>query len=161
MECRTAVDMFGVVFDVELEDAAFAWASEVNNALGARGGALPDIVEDDDDVGENKKDSALTTTTTSASSLMQHLNVQSPSNESMVIHNPPRECAIPVPFSYTPSDDGVDENLLILLHGLGDTHVPFANLGKQLKLPQTASLALRAPERSVYCSLRSLREADF
>jgi len=56
--------MFGVVFDVELEDAAFAWASEVNNALGARGGALPDIVEDDDDVGENKRDSALTITTT-------------------------------------------------------------------------------------------------
>jgi len=64
MECRTAVDMFGVVFDVELEDAAFAWASEVNNALGARGGALPDIVEDDGNVGENKRDSALTTTTT-------------------------------------------------------------------------------------------------
>ena len=46
------VDVFGVVFDdVELEDAA--WASEVSNALGARGGALPDIVEDDD-VGEVK-----------------------------------------------------------------------------------------------------------
>ena len=64
IECRTVVDVFGVVFDdVELEDAALAWASEVNNALGARGGALPDIVEDDD-VGENKRDSALTTTTT-------------------------------------------------------------------------------------------------
>lgn len=65
MGCRTVVDVFGVVFDdVELEDAALAWASEVSNALGARGGALPDIVEDDDDVGENKRDSALTTTTT-------------------------------------------------------------------------------------------------
>jgi len=66
MGCRTVVDVFGVVFDdVELEDAALAWASEVNNALGARGGALPDIVkEDDDDVGENKRDLALTTTTT-------------------------------------------------------------------------------------------------
>ena len=64
MGCLTVVDVFGVVFDdVELEDAALAWASEVNNALGARGGALPDIVEDDD-VGENKRDSALTTTTT-------------------------------------------------------------------------------------------------
>ena len=42
-------DVFGVVFDdVELEDAALAWANEVNNALGARGGALPDIVENDD-----------------------------------------------------------------------------------------------------------------
>jgi len=64
MGCRTVVDVFGVVFDdVELEGAALAWASEVNNALGARGGALPDIVGDDD-VGENKRDSALTTTTT-------------------------------------------------------------------------------------------------
>lgn len=75
-------------------------------------------------------------------------------------HSPPRESAIPVPFSYTSSDDGVDENLLILLHGLGDTHVPFANLGKQFKLPQTATLALRAPEKSVCHSLRSLRAAD-
>jgi len=57
---------------------------------------------------------------------------------------------IPVPFSYTPSDDGVDENLLILLHGLGDTHAPFANLGEQLKLPQTATLAIRAPDRISY-----------
>ena len=161
MGCRTVVDVFGVVFDdVELEDAALAWASEVNNALGARGGALPDIVEDDD-VGENKRDSALTTTTTSASSLMQHLNVRSPLDENTVTHSPPRESVIPVPFSYTPSDDGVDENLLILLHGLGDTHVPFANLGKQLKLPQTATLSLRAPEKSVYCSLRSLRAMGF
>ena len=64
MGCRTGADVFGVVFeDVELEDAALAWASEVNNALGARGGAFPDIVEDDD-VGEDKRDSALTTTTT-------------------------------------------------------------------------------------------------
>ncbi|KAI0074929.1 hypothetical protein K474DRAFT_1600699 [Panus rudis PR-1116 ss-1] len=55
--------------------------------------------------------------------------------------------AIPVPFEYTPSDDGTDENLLILLHGLGDTHVPFGKLGKQLKLPQTATLAIRAPEQ--------------
>ena len=85
---------------------------------------------------------------------MQHLDVRSPSAETTATHNPPRESAIPVPFSYTPSDDGVDENLLILLHGLGDTHVPFANLGKQFKLPQTATLALRAPERFVYRSLR-------
>ena len=29
---------------------------------------------------------------------------------------------IPVPFEYNPSDDGTDENLLILLHGLGKCH---------------------------------------
>ncbi|KAG8863169.1 hypothetical protein FRB96_009351 [Tulasnella sp. 330] len=53
-------------------------------------------------------------------------------------------------FIYTPSDDGVDENLLILLHGLGDTHKPFANLGRSLKLPQTATLALKAPLQIPY-----------
>ena len=31
----------------------------------------------------------------------------------------PTQSVIPVPFSYFPSDDGTDENLLILLHGLG------------------------------------------
>ncbi|KAF7329778.1 Abhydrolase-2 domain-containing protein [Mycena kentingensis (nom. inval.)] len=59
----------------------------------------------------------------------------------------PSKTAIPVPFSYAPSDDGTDENLLVLLHGLGDTHTPFFKLGKQLKLPQTAVLALRAPDK--------------
>ncbi|TCD71016.1 hypothetical protein EIP91_000514 [Steccherinum ochraceum] len=63
---------------------------------------------------------------------------------------PPNAKAIPVPFEYTASDDGTDENLLVLLHGLGDTHIPFAKLGKQLKLPQTATLALRAPEQIPY-----------
>ena len=31
----------------------------------------------------------------------------------------PKVAAIPVPFTYNPSDDGTDENLLVLLHGLG------------------------------------------
>ncbi|KAI0632647.1 hypothetical protein C8Q77DRAFT_1158130 [Trametes polyzona] len=35
---------------------------------------------------------------------------------------------------------------------IGDTHIdiPFANLGCQLHLPQTATLALRAPEKNPY-----------
>jgi hypothetical protein len=36
----------------------------------------------------------------------------------------PQSTAIPAPFTYSPSDDGTDENLLILLHGLG-SHFPF------------------------------------
>ncbi|PBK69732.1 hypothetical protein ARMSODRAFT_143707 [Armillaria solidipes] len=62
----------------------------------------------------------------------------------------PSASKIPVPFFYCPSDDGTDENILILLHGLGDTHKPFSNLGRQLKLPQTAILALRAPDQIPY-----------
>ncbi len=32
---------------------------------------------------------------------------------------------------------------------IGDSHIPFAKLGKQLNLPRTAILALRAPEQYV------------
>ncbi|KAG8916516.1 hypothetical protein FRC01_003018 [Tulasnella sp. 417] len=69
-----------------------------------------------------------------------------PADESPKVKPHPKSGEIPLEFTYFPSDDGTDENLLILLHGLGDTHVPFAKLGKSLKLPQTATLALRAPE---------------
>ncbi|KAI5122934.1 hypothetical protein M0805_007612 [Coniferiporia weirii] len=62
----------------------------------------------------------------------------------------PDASSISVPFAYASSDDGTDENLLILLHGLGDTHVPFGKLGQQLRLPQTATLALRAPQQIPY-----------
>ncbi|KAL9070501.1 MAG: hypothetical protein Q9161_004798 [Pseudevernia consocians] len=36
-------------------------------------------------------------------------------------------------------------NVLILLHGLGDTSVSFTNLGKQLTLPETTCISLQAP----------------
>ncbi|TFY66811.1 hypothetical protein EVG20_g4269 [Dentipellis fragilis] len=75
---------------------------------------------------------------------------ETPASSTPRVKPPPKASAIPVPFSYTPSDDGTDENLLILLHGLGDTHVPFSKLGRSFKLPQTATLALRAPEQIPY-----------
>ncbi|KAG6547357.1 hypothetical protein Mapa_011294 [Marchantia paleacea] len=62
--------------------------------------------------------------------------------------------AIPVPetfpvqlrdFEYGSSPDGVDENLLILLHGSGGTHKDFARFAQRLELPQTAYLALTGP----------------
>lgn len=46
---------------------------------------------------------------------------------------------------YHPSPDGVDENLLILLHGYGDRPEPYAKLARQMALPQTACLALPGP----------------
>ncbi|KAG8974694.1 hypothetical protein FRB90_009719, partial [Tulasnella sp. 427] len=67
-------------------------------------------------------------------------------DESPKIKPRPKPGDVPFEFAYFPSDDGTDENLLILLHGLGDTHLPFAKLGKSFKLPQTATLALRASE---------------
>ncbi|CAI5730227.1 unnamed protein product [Hyaloperonospora brassicae] len=43
--------------------------------------------------------------------------------------------------------DGAPEaqNLLLLLHGRGDSHEPFARLGEHMALPQTAVVSLRAP----------------
>jgi len=38
-----------------------------------------------------------------------------------------------------------NENLLIVMHGLGDRPAPFARLGSTLNLPQTAILALAGP----------------
>ncbi|KAF8525951.1 Alpha/Beta hydrolase protein [Hysterangium stoloniferum] len=73
-----------------------------------------------------------------------------------VLEDPtPRVKQAPTPLKslkhiYLPSDDGTDENLLILLHGLGDTNVSFSKLGRQLHLPQTATLAVRAPEKVPY-----------
>ncbi|CAE7218088.1 unnamed protein product [Rhizoctonia solani] len=58
---------------------------------------------------------------------------------------PTRE-GVGLEFVYSPSDDGVDENVLIVLHGLGDTMAPFVRMAKQLKLPQTATLVVQAPD---------------
>ena len=35
-------------------------------------------------------------------------------------------------------------NVLLLLHGVGDTHVPFQKLGQQLNLPETVTISVRA-----------------
>ncbi|WWC90543.1 uncharacterized protein L201_005479 [Kwoniella dendrophila CBS 6074] len=52
----------------------------------------------------------------------------------------------PWDFSYSPSSDGNDINLLIMFHGLGDSKTPFFGLAKQLNLPSTAILSLSAPD---------------
>ncbi|KAF2871128.1 Phospholipase/carboxylesterase/thioesterase [Massariosphaeria phaeospora] len=45
----------------------------------------------------------------------------------------------PPPSSQQPT------NVLILLHGLGDTNESFTNLGRQLSLPETACIAIQGP----------------
>ncbi|GAA5892340.1 hypothetical protein JCM6882_003642 [Rhodosporidiobolus microsporus] len=65
-------------------------------------------------------------------------------------HPPPKLASISpslAHFKYAPSRDGTDSNLLVLFHGLGDTAQPFFQLGQSLNLPQTAVLAIQAPER--------------
>lgn len=60
-----------------------------------------------------------------------------------------RADATPLHFSYAPSPTGVDSNLMVLLHGLGDTLASFQTLGRSLQntLPQTAVLSVQAPLR--------------
>ncbi|KAF6753713.1 hypothetical protein DFP72DRAFT_1128264 [Ephemerocybe angulata] len=81
---------------------------------------------------------------------MSEYHVRESPNTVPKVKAKPKNTCILTPFSYWPSDDGTDENLLILLHGLGDTQVPFGKLGHSLKLPQTAVLALRASEQIPY-----------
>ncbi|KAL6154714.1 hypothetical protein ACJQWK_00975 [Exserohilum turcicum] len=50
-----------------------------------------------------------------------------------------------VVLSITPPPSSDPTNVLILLHGLGDTHEPFTALGQQLNLPETACIAIQAP----------------
>ncbi|KAF1996959.1 alpha/beta-hydrolase [Amniculicola lignicola CBS 123094] len=47
----------------------------------------------------------------------------------------------PAPSSQPPT------NILILLHGLGDTNASFTKLGQQLSLPETACISVEAPNR--------------
>ena len=49
-----------------------------------------------------------------------HIYDQVSSNPVPRVKPLPKDSSIPLPFFYAPSDDGVDENLLILLHGLGE-----------------------------------------
>ena len=55
------------------------------------------------------------------------------------------ECGFGAASCFAPSPDGCDENLLVLLHGLGDSPANFSALGTKMALPQTAVLALAAP----------------
>ncbi|KAI9276700.1 Alpha/Beta hydrolase protein [Phascolomyces articulosus] len=80
---------------------------------------------------------------------MQSINVQSPQSQKNKA-TPPKQSNCQLKFDYSPSADGIDYNLLILFHGLGDSKGPFAQLGKKLNLPQTASLAIQAPEPVPY-----------
>ncbi|KAL2848500.1 Alpha/Beta hydrolase protein [Aspergillus pseudoustus] len=52
-------------------------------------------------------------------------------------------------FTLTPppplSNSRTPPNILLLLHGLGDTHAPFTNLAKSLALPETTILTIQAP----------------
>jgi predicted esterase len=51
----------------------------------------------------------------------------------------------PLKTIFSDSKDKVNSNLLILLHGIGDTSENFNKFGTALQLPQTAILSVKAP----------------
>lgn len=86
--------------------------------------------------------------------LMQRMNAQPLAPETKA-HPPASEAGLRskngtrLAFQYAGGPDGVDSNLLILLHGLGDRAAPFLQLGKSLQrtLPQTAVLSVQGLKR--------------
>ncbi|KAL0077520.1 Alpha/Beta hydrolase protein [Phycomyces blakesleeanus] len=81
---------------------------------------------------------------------MKDINVQTPPTAPRNKATPPQQSACHLLFDYKPSSDGIDLNLLILLHGLGDTKTPFSALGPKLNLAQTATIAVQAPQPVPY-----------
>ncbi|KAF9956529.1 hypothetical protein BGZ72_002700 [Mortierella alpina] len=58
----------------------------------------------------------------------------------------PQSSCTSLKFKYRPSEDGVDENLVIFFHGLGDKIEPnFVKLAQSMQLPQTATCCIQAP----------------
>ncbi|WVQ95130.1 hypothetical protein IAU59_002224 [Kwoniella sp. CBS 9459] len=77
---------------------------------------------------------------------LKPVSASSSSSKSTPKPHPTGSLLKPWDFSYAPSNDGSDKNLLIMFHGLGDSKTPFFGLGKQLNLPSTAVLSLSAPD---------------
>ncbi|KAF9168893.1 hypothetical protein BGX21_010744 [Mortierella sp. AD011] len=70
----------------------------------------------------------------------------SPSTPSSNRKVPPKASSTVLKFEYKPSQDGVDENLVIFFHGLGDKMNPnFVRLASTLQLPNTATCCIQAP----------------
>ncbi|KAF9989060.1 hypothetical protein BGZ75_007742 [Mortierella antarctica] len=58
----------------------------------------------------------------------------------------PQASSTSLKFKYRPSEDGMDENLVIFFHGLGDKIEPnFVKLAESMQLPQTATCCIQAP----------------
>ncbi|KAG0052494.1 hypothetical protein BGZ83_002524 [Gryganskiella cystojenkinii] len=75
-----------------------------------------------------------------------HLTPAELGDSSPYLKPTPLESATTLKFKFEHSHDGIDTNLLIFFHGLGDKIEPnFTQLAKSLNLPQTATLCIQAP----------------
>ncbi|KAL6781563.1 hypothetical protein ACKKBF_B08535 [Auxenochlorella protothecoides x Auxenochlorella symbiontica] len=50
-------------------------------------------------------------------------------------------------WRYMPSQDGCSQNLMLMLHGLGDSPEPYASLAQSLKIPQVQLWIIAQGER--------------
>ncbi|KAF9427138.1 hypothetical protein BGZ94_005410 [Podila epigama] len=76
----------------------------------------------------------------------QPLNVKPVKSEREHIKPEPSRTCTDLKFKYQPSDDKMDENLVLFFHGLGDKIEPsFVTLAKSLQLPHTATCCIQAP----------------
>lgn len=61
---------------------------------------------------------------------------------------PTKEDGIPGTYAIVPPPASQSAtNILILLHGLGDTHSPFQSFGQRLQLPETACISIKGSAR--------------
>ncbi|KAF9317761.1 hypothetical protein BG003_000369 [Podila horticola] len=75
----------------------------------------------------------------------QPLNLRAVDMSGYKKSEPSRTCT-DLKFQYQPSADGVDENLVIFFHGLGDKIEPsFTRLAASMQLPMTATCCVQAP----------------
>ena len=54
-------------------------------------------------------------------------------------------------YRFEHSFDGIDQNLLILFHGLGDSALNFLKFAQNMRLPQTALLSIQGPNEIPFC----------
>ncbi|KAF9303699.1 hypothetical protein BGZ74_003220 [Mortierella antarctica] len=98
--------------------------------------------------GSTKKPTTAPKTTTKTPKLpdpSQPLNLRAVDMSGYKKPEPSRTCT-DLKFQYQCSADGVDENLVIFFHGLGDKIEPsFTRLAASLQLPMTATCCVQAP----------------
>ncbi|KAI7816833.1 Alpha/Beta hydrolase protein [Gamsiella multidivaricata] len=94
---------------------------------------------------ENKQTSS-TPTLPDPSKVLNAHPIESKTSPTSIRKTSPQASSTTLKFEYQPSPDGVDENLVLFFHGLGDKIKPnFVKLAQNMQLPQTATCCVQAP----------------
>ena len=123
-----------IITRLEKQNDDGTWEDAGPISLLEDGMASSSIIDGDSSINNNNTIPSSKSTTTTTKNLTKEL----PKRTQFILQSQSNH------YKYQHSKDGIDTNLLILLHGAGDTHIPFSNLGKRMELPQTATLSLSA-----------------